>query len=162
MPMDLKELYLVQLNKLHSAEKKFLPLYDRLKKAANTDELKKVFAPSETSVESHLERFAMLLKTHSVKPSTVIGDDVQFVLEQSAFVLKLKVRNPLEKEVSVIEFSALLYQVKISHYDQLLQMAKALGLEIDTSLLEQSIAENKNNYGYLMQLAGNIVYKRMK
>jgi ferritin-like metal-binding protein YciE len=160
--MDLKELYLVQLNKLHSAEKKFLPLYDRLKKAANTDELKKVFAPSETSVESHLERLAMLLKTHRVKPSTVIGDDMQFVLEQSAFVLKLKVENPLEKEVSVIEFSALLYQVKISHYDQLLQMAKALELEIDTSLLEQSIAENRNNYGYLMQLAGNIVYKRMK
>jgi ferritin-like metal-binding protein YciE len=160
--MALKELYLEQLNKLHSAEKKFLPLYVRLNKAANTDELKKVFAPSETSVEAHLERFAMLLKSHTVKPSVVIGDDVQFILEQSAPVLKLKVKDPMEKEVRLIEFSALLYQVTISRYDQLLQMAKALELEIDTSLLEQSSAENKNNYGYLMQLAGNVVYRQMK
>jgi ferritin-like metal-binding protein YciE len=160
--MQLLELYFKNLTERFSAEKKYAQLYNRLNKAVHTDELKKLFAPSETFVEEHIERLALILKSHKLNKPTSIGEDDQYIMNRSVSLLKKRIKSGLEKDISIIQLGTLLYQMTIGHYEQMLQMAKVLEFEIDITFIEQSLKENKNNYGYLLQISANVVYVQVK
>lgn len=160
--MHLKEIYLQKLGILYAAEKKYAMLDKGLCKATKIDELKQIFVSSDTPAKDRIERLGLILKSHKAKPSLVMNDVDQIMLDRSTQITRHKGKIEVETELKLIEYATVILQIKIGAYDQVLQMAKVLENDLDTSLLDQSSKELKNNYNYLLQVSGNIVYDGIK
>jgi ferritin-like metal-binding protein YciE len=159
--MDLKEIYVEKLSKLHIAEKKYEALYKRLCKTTTTDELKRVLMPADAPLKDRLTRLGLILKSHKAKPALVLTATDQLLIEHISQSFKEKAQGS-DKVLKTIDDSTLLIHTTIGYYDQLLQMAKVLDIELDISLLDQSLTEVKNSYSYLLQISGNIIYSDLK
>lgn len=156
---QLQDLYQQQLHQLLTAERKYLKLFSKLAASVVTRELKTALSPDKTELPQHIERLKECLAFFKPsKASDAIDQADLYLLNAAAQACKKTKTPPLLKEINALRCSQQIFMLKVTAYQNLQQMAEVLEQSLAAELLEQSAKDNQNNYGHLVQLAGNIIY----
>lgn len=130
-------------------EKRQVKVYQKLEKAAHTPELTKCLSPLSTDSAQHLQRLA-LIKLSIGKKNSIQG------VELALPPIQLK-KSSAEQDLNLIERALSLQSQKLGYYEFLHPMAKALKLDNEAQLIEQTITDNRNTNTWLRQIVQNIV-----
>jgi len=117
--------------------------------AALTPELSKCLSPESTDSPKHLQRIKLIKTSIGLKS---IKTDKSLVLHP----LRLK-KTSEEQDLDIIVHTLLLQGEKIAHYQMLHPLAMVMHLQIEASLLEQTITDNRNTDTWLRQIVQNII-----
>lgn len=153
----LENIYSEKLSEMLVAEKKYMLCLEKLSAAALTDELRIALSPDSSDQRLHIERLQLCFEIQKVKKTGIISALDQYFFEHLKDVVKGKVPS-LQKDISLLHSSQLIFQRKIQGYTSLQQMAIALGVEQSAQLLEQCFKDDQNAYNYLVQVSQNIIY----
>lgn len=153
-----EQLYDQELALLLTVEKKYLKYFEKLSAAAYTDELKTGLSISSTGLDQHLKRLKECSGKIKILNSLIVKPVDEALLKTAAGLLQSRKKPSITKDMEILNCSQTVLQVKISNYQVLQLMGAALGREHDVILMEQCVRDNQNNYSYLLQISGNIIY----
>ena len=155
---NLEEVYNQQLSEMLTAEKKYNKYFERLAKAAYTEELRSGLSPASNEFPQHLERIKQCMAIQKIKASTTTTELNEVILKQVDQAIKSGKEKTIKRDIQLLQVSKIMLQVKIAVYQTIHQIAVALGNEIAAVMMEECYKDNQNAYAYLMQISANIIY----
>lgn len=154
---DVQGLYLQQLHQLLAAEKKYLNAFKKLATAADTAELKSALASASTEVRQQIERISQCLDLLKSKAIPGINGIDQHLLD-TVGQFKATGKPSVFRDIELLLLSQQIFMNKVIAYQNLTLMAGIVQQDHAARLLEQCAKDNQNNYSYLVQISGNIIY----
>lgn len=155
MPIKVNDDHILQqklaneLAKIINLEQQLIKVYQKLEKAAFTDELVKCLSPVSTDSLQHLQRVKLIKSTIRQKPKDIEKFDLK---------INTKLKKPhLAQDLDIINFALAFQNLKLGIYEFLHPLAVSLKLEIEANLIEQTITDNRNTNIWLRQIIQNIV-----
>ncbi|SMC88978.1 DUF892 family protein [Pedobacter africanus] len=154
---DLQGLYLQQLTRLLESEKKYAKSFEKLAPLSYTEELRSALVSASTELQQHIERIEQcqqLLKSKESAQISAIDKCLLDILKQ----IKSTTKSSLLKDINILQICQHIFTAKVTVYQNLKLMAEVLKQDHAALLLGQSANDNQNNYAYLVQISGNIIY----
>ncbi|SDL40551.1 DUF892 family protein [Pedobacter antarcticus] len=156
--LNLSAVYSQRLAALMDREKKYLKCFRDMSAAAFTDELKTALSPSSTEMDQHIERLKQCMTRQKIKGANTNDILTDTLLKLCADLIKPKKKSSRARDIDILEYGQLIFQLKVSAYQSLHLMALTLQQDEDAILLEQCSKDNQNSNSYLLQISGNIIY----
>jgi len=151
----LKQVFSLKLLALYALEKEISKIYKKMGKAALAAPLQKAVSPFSTEIDAHQQRLKLIIEIESIKPAQykdLIKDQFPDFVSNPALV---KFSKGDQRDLDIILNAMLIQQYKIAIYEFLYVTTIELKSEQSSILLDQIIKDNKNTYGWLVQLLQN-------
>ncbi|MBA2250486.1 MAG: ferritin-like domain-containing protein [Chitinophagaceae bacterium] len=149
------ELFVDELKDIYWAEKHLQKALPKMEKAATTAELKKAFAQHLVVTKKHATRlediFGMLGKKAQAKKCEAMDG----LTKEGEEIIENTEKGTLTRDVGLIMAGQKVEHYEIATYGSLAQLAKTIGKNDIASLLEQTLAEEKEADETLTGIAEN-------
>lgn len=151
----LMEFFSDELKDIYWAEKHLTKTLPKMQKAATSDELKQAFADHLETTQTHVERLEEIFELLGKKAQAKKCDAMAGITEEGAGIIEETEKGTATRDVGLILSGQKVEHYEIATYGGLAQLAKTLGLEDVASLLEETLAEEKEADELLTQIAEN-------
>jgi ferritin-like metal-binding protein YciE len=156
----LEEFFVDELKDIYWAEKKLVKTLPKLKKAANSDDLKQAFGNHLSETEGHVQRLEQAFEMLGQKPQAKKCDAMEGITEEGASVIEDTEEGTATRDVALVLAGQKAEHYEIATYGGLIQIAKTLGHNDVASLLKQTLEEEKKTDQILTSIAeGGINYE---
>ena len=150
----LEDLYLEQLQDLHSAEKQILTALPKMIKMASTPELKQAFEEHLEATREQVERLIQIFDECGEKP----GDEECLAMKGIIGEAEKEAKKHEKDEPPVLDAVLIAGAQRVEHYEiagygTACAFAKQLGDEIGGNLLKKTLDEEKKTDKQLSELA---------
>jgi ferritin-like metal-binding protein YciE len=157
MPIDtFRDMYLAELEELHSAEQQLCAELPRLAASARHHELKGIFNALLAETRSHVERVALIVQTHQRDFRKHTDQSMQALLQETE-KWKGMLRNPNVEDAGLIASAQRVLHYGIAAYGTAAAYAGMLKLPHDQTYLHAILEAKKAGDRRLTDLAKDIV-----
>ena len=158
--IDLYELYIQQLSQLLDTEKKISKSFAKLSLKADTEELRSALSTAAKDSEQHIDRISQCLKLNQAKASKGANEWNEFLLTAIGKATKASPKPSIHQDIEILRSCQYVFMANSVAFQNAHQISKLLEQEAAAMLMEQSAKDYQNNYAYLVQVAGNIIYPK--
>lgn len=157
MKLDsLKELYVHELNDLHSAENQLLKTLPKMAKAASSDDLRLAFEKHLEQTEEHVQRLESVFASIDEKPKATVCKGMKGLLEEGEEMIKEK-GDPAVKDAGLIAAAQRVEHYEMAGYGCARTYAEILGETESAELLQLTLDEERMTDELLTDLAEGLV-----
>jgi len=154
---ELQESFHDEIKDIYWAEKKLVQTLPKLAKAATSEELRNAFTQHLKVTEEHVTRLEKVFDILGHKPQAKKCDAMEGITEEGASIIEDTKDGTHTRDVALIFAGQKAEHYEIATYGGLAQVAKTLGYEEIASILEQTLAEEKEADQSLTELAENSI-----
>jgi ferritin-like metal-binding protein YciE len=152
---SLKELYVDELKDLFSAENQLLKALPKMAKAASSDELRTGFEKHREETKGHVQRLEEIFESLDQSPKGKKCVGMEGLVKEGSEVMEE------DFEEAVLDAGLIGAARRVEHYEMAAygtvhEIAKVLGETNHASLLEKTLAEEKQTDDKLAELAKDI------
>jgi ferritin-like metal-binding protein YciE len=153
MKLDhLKDLYLQELKDIYSAESQILKALPKMADAASSPQLKESFQLHLEQTKNQIERLNKIFESLGVAIKSKKCEGMEGIIEEGSEVLEMK-GDPTVKDAALIACAQKVEHYEISSYGTVRTFAKMLGEQQAASLLDETLAEEKETDKLLTKMA---------
>lgn len=154
--MTLADLYLDQLQDMHSSERQIIKALPKMAKAANHKKLKAAFTKHLEESKKQLERLNTILDDLGKGPGRKVCEATKGLVEEGAGMIEADADEEV-RDVGLICAAQKVEHYEIASYGCLCAFATLLGRDADVKLLEKTLDEEKTTDQALTDLAMSVV-----
>lgn len=152
---SLQEFFLEELKDIYWAEKHLTKALPKLQKASTSQELAEAFAQHLEVTENHVKRLEQVFEIFGEKPRSKKCDGMEGIVKEGEDVVQETEKNTSTRDAALIMAAQKAEHYEITTYGSLVQLAKTLGQDEVSELLEQTLEEEKEADKLLSELAVN-------
>ncbi len=152
---ELRDLYIDELKDLYSAENQLVKALPKLAKAASSDDLRAGFEEHLQQTKGHVERLEEIFEMLGESPKGKKCAGMEGLVEEGSEVIKEDFEGAL-MDAALIGAAQRVEHYEIAAYGTVRAFAETLGESDHVSLLEATLAEEKETDDKLTELAGEI------
>ena len=157
MKLDsLKELYVHELNDLHSAENQILKALPKMAKAASSEDLRLAFEKHLDQTEEHVQRLERAFSFIDEKPKQVVCKGMKGLLEEGEEMIK-ESGDPAVKDAGLIAAAQRVEHYEMAGYGCARTYAEILGEMDSAELLQNTLDEERMTDETLTELAVGLI-----
>lgn len=153
----LEEFFHDELKDIYWAEKHLVKTLPKMQKAANAAELKTAFADHLTVTKSHVERLDQVFGILGKKPQAKKCDAMEGITKEGESIIEDTEAGTSTRDVGLILAAQKVEHYEIATYGGLAQLAKTLGYDEISNLLQTTLSEEKEADQNLTSLAENTI-----
>ncbi|MFW6024326.1 MAG: ferritin-like domain-containing protein [Dichotomicrobium sp.] len=153
---DFQQMYLAELQEIHSAEAQLAKALPELAERASTPQLKGAFQDQLSETRSHLERMEDLLKHHGTDPSAHDDQSMQAIVSETGKWARM-IDAPNLRDAAMIASAQRMAHYEIAVYGTLASWAQKMGLDDDAETLHALCEEEKHTDRRLTELSESLV-----
>lgn len=162
MPIKtMEDLFLHTLKDIYYAEKQSLKAMPRIAKAANSPEFRQCMEQHRSETEAQVERLGRIFEMLGKPARGVRCEAIDGILEEAAGVME-EVEDPEVRDAAMLASVQAVEHYEITRYGTLAAWAKELGMTEALPLIEQNLAEEKQNDKLLNGIAAKRVNRAAK
>lgn len=154
--MTLDDLYLDQLQDMHSSERQIIKALPKLAKAANHKELKAAFNKHLTETKEQLTRLDRILKDLGKGPGRKVCEAAKGLIEEGEGIIEAKADEEV-RDAGLICAAQKIEHYEIASYGCLRTFASVLGRDADAKILDKTLDEEKSADQSLTALAESVI-----
>lgn len=154
--MTLADLYLDQLQDMHSSERQIIKALPKLAKAANHADLKAGFKKHLAETKEQLTRLDRILKDLGKGPGRKVCEATVGLIEEGASMIEADADEEV-RDAGLICAAQKVEHYEIASYGCLRTFASLLGRDADVKLLDKTLNEEKSVDQALTALAVSVV-----
>jgi ferritin-like metal-binding protein YciE len=151
----LKELYVEELRDIYNAENQLVKALPKLAKAADSDELRQGFAEHLVQTKEHVARLEQIFETLDESPKGKKCGGMEGLVEEGSEVMKEGLEGAV-LDAALIGAAQRVEHYEIAAYGTVIAFAQTLGESDHATLLEETLAEEKETDEKLTELAKQI------
>jgi ferritin-like metal-binding protein YciE len=156
MPSEaLRELYIDELRDLYSAENQLVKALPKLAKAAESDELREGFEEHLQQTQGHVDRLEKIFTDLGESPKGKKCVGMEGLVKEGSEVMGEDFEGAV-MDAALIGAAQRVEHYEIAAYGTAAEFARTLGESEHTSLLEQTLEEEKETDQKLTELAKDI------
>jgi ferritin-like metal-binding protein YciE len=152
----LKDLFHDTLKDIYYAENKILKTLPKMAKAAQSSELKNAFQEHERQTRGQVKRLDQVFKIIGEKPKGKTCDAINGITDEGAEIMKEYKKSPA-LDAGLLAAAQAVEHYEISRYGTLKTWAEELGHSDAVSLLDETLAEEKETDEKLTKIAESTV-----
>jgi len=152
----LEEAFIHGLSDIYSAEKQLIKALPKLARASSNEELAEGFMNHLEETEGQIERIEQLVDELDIKLQRISCKAMQGLVEEGQETIQEIEKGPI-RDVMLIAGAQKVEHYEIAAYGCLVEMAKKLGFDDATELLEETLEEEKATDDKLNEIAINSV-----
>jgi ferritin-like metal-binding protein YciE len=153
----LQEFFHDEIKDIYWAEKKLVKTLPKLAKAATSKELRNAFTQHLEVTKQHVTRLEKVFDLLGHKPQAKKCDAMEGITEEGASIIEDTEDGTSTRDVALIMAGQKAEHYEIATYGGLTQVAKTLGYNQIASILQKTLAEEKEADQSLTELAENNV-----
>lgn len=154
--MTFADLYLDQLQDMHSSERQIIKALPRMVKAADNAELKLAFSNHLAETKEQLSRLDRILKDLGEGPGRKVCEATVGLIEEGVGMIEAEGAEDV-RDVGLICAAQKIEHYEIASYGCLRTFASLLGRDGDVKLLDKTLDEEKHADQSLTALAMSVV-----
>jgi ferritin-like metal-binding protein YciE len=131
------------LKKMYWAEKNILLLLDQMRTAAFTNDLKNVIEIHLTQTEQHIQRLEHVFQETAQAIEDKVCEALKGLLEDAAATIRDTKRKTRSRDIGIIASLLKVEHYEMATYSILIPLSHSLGWPKATTLLEQTLKEEK-------------------
>lgn len=151
----LKKLYIDELQDLHSAENQLVKALPKMARAAGSEDLRAAFEEHLEQTRQHITRLDKIFQELEESPKGKKCRGMEGLIEEGSEMIE-EDREPEELDAGLIAAAQRVEHYEIAGYGCVRTYANLLGESEAASLLEQTLAEEKETDQKLTELAEQI------
>lgn len=151
----LKELFLSELKDIYWAENQLVKALPKMESAAGSPKLAKAIANHWKQTQTHVARLEQVFAALGEDPRAKKCFAMEGLTREGEGVIETTAAGSATRDAGIIIASQKVEHYEIAAYGGLVQLARTLGLEDAASLLEQTLAEEKDTDQLLTSIAEN-------
>ena len=156
MPSEaLRELYIDELRDLYSAESQLVKALPKLAKAADSDELREGFEEHLEQTQGHVDRLEKIFSDLGENPKGKKCVGMEGLVKEGSEVMGEDFEGAV-MDAALIGAAQRVEHYEIAAYGTVCEFSRILGESEHTSLLEQTLEEEKETDQKLTELAKDI------
>ena len=156
MPNEaLRELYIDELKDLYSAENQLVKALPKLAKAAESDELREGFEEHLQQTQGHVDRLEKIFSDLGENPKGKKCVGMEGLVKEGSEIMGEDFEGAV-MDAALIGAAQRVEHYEIAAYGTVCEFARILGESEHTSLLEQTLEEEKETDQKLTELAKDI------
>jgi ferritin-like metal-binding protein YciE len=152
---SLKELYVDELKDLFSAENQLLKALPKMAKAASSDDLRSGFEKHLEQTKGHVQRLEEIFELLDQNPKGKKCVGMEGLIKEGAEVMEENFEDAV-LDAGLIGAARRVEHYEMAAYGAVQEIAKILGETKHASLLEKTLAEEKQTDDKLAELAKDI------
>ena len=153
----LKEFFVEELKDIYYAEKQIAKTLPKMKKAATSEELKTAFESHLVQTEAQITRLESVFELLGEKAKGKTCEAIEGIIKEGEGIISDTDKNTATRDVGLIFAAQKVEHYEIATYGGLAQLAETLGLTEASSLLHQTLEEEKQTDLLLTGIAENHV-----
>ena len=153
----LKELFVDELKDMYWAEKHLASALPKLIKGATSEDLKQTITHHLEETKNHVTRLESILASVGEKAAAKKCLAMEGLLAEATELLSDTDKGTEVRDVAIISAAQKVEHYEIASYGTMRTLAGTLGFSEAQSLLEETLAEEKNADSLLTQVAENYV-----
>lgn len=153
----LKSFFVDELKDIYWAEKHLVKTLPKMEKAATSTQLKEAFVTHLGQTEEHVARLEQIFEMLGEKASAKKCDAMAGITEEGDGIISETEEGTATRDVGLILAAQKAEHYEISTYGGLAQLARTLGLDEVASILDTTLAEEKETDVLLTEIAENDV-----
>lgn len=150
------DLYLDQLQDMHSSERQIIKALPKMAKAANHKKLKAAFTKHLEETEKQLERLNSILDDLGKGPGRKVCEATKGLVEEGAGMIEADADEEV-RDAGLICAAQKVEHYEIASYGCLCAFGTLMGRDADVKLLEKTLNEEKTTDQSLTDLAMSVV-----
>lgn len=154
--MTLSDLYIDQLQDMHSCERQIIKALPKMTKAATHPDLKAAFTKHLEETKDQLERLNEILTDLEKSPGRKVCEAAAGLVEEASHMMEADA-EPDARDAGLICAAQKLEHYEIATYGCLRTYAKQLGRKSDAKVLESILDQEKHADTALTTLAMNTI-----
>ena len=151
----LREFFIDELKDILWAEKHIVQALPKMRKAANSEELKKAFEDHLEETKMHVTRVEKAFGLMDEKAQAKKCDAMEGIIREGASIIEDTEEGTATRDVGLVLAAQKVEHYEIATYGGLIQLAKNLGHEDVADLLYQNIKEEEAADQLLTRIAEN-------
>jgi len=153
----LKELFVDELKDIYWAEKHLASALPKMIKGATSEDMKQTITNHLEETKNHVTRLEGVFESISEKAAAKKCLAMEGLLKEAAELLEDTDKGTEVRDVAIISAAQKVEHYEIASYGTLRTLAGTLGFSEAQSLLDETLAEEKNADSLLTQVAENYV-----
>lgn len=153
---DLKQMYLAELQELHSAEDQLVSALPKMAEMAADPSLKEALTHHVAETTMHRDRVGQLLQRHNASPREHRDQSMETLIRESEKFAGM-IQDPNARDAGLIGSAQCVEHYEIASYGTVACWAKQLGLDEDVQALVSILEEEKRADEKLTQIAKSAV-----
>lgn len=151
----LKELYIDELKDLYSAENQLVKALPKMAKAATSDELRNGFEEHLEQTKEHVERLEKIFEALEASPKGKKCAGMEGLIKEGSEAIEDDFEGAV-KDASLIGAAQRVEHYEIAAYGTAIAFAELLGESKHVSLLQETLAEEKETDQKLTKVAKEV------
>ncbi len=156
----LRDFFTDEIKDIYWAEKHIVKTLPKMKKAATSEELKKAFEDHLAQTQTHVTRLEQVFELLGKKAQGKKCEAIEGITKEGEGIIEETEKGTATRDVGLVLSAQKVEHYEISTYGGLAQLARTLGEEEISELLDATLAEEKETDALLTQIAeGSINYQ---
>jgi ferritin-like metal-binding protein YciE len=151
----LRELYIDELKDLYSAENQLTKALPKMAKAATSEELKQGFEEHLEQTKGHVERLDEIFKSLDASPKGKKCVGMEGLIKEGSEIMEEDFEGAV-MDAALIGAAQRVEHYEIAAYGTVIAFAEQLGEATHVSLLQETLAEEKETDEKLTELANEV------
>lgn len=152
---SLRDLYVEQLQDLHSAEEQLVKALPAMAKAANDQTLKSAFEEHLQQTKTHVERIERICKELDVSPKGETCKAMKGLIAEGKEMLSMSA-EPAVKDAGLIAAAQRVEHYEIAGYGCVRTYAEILGDSASMNILQETLDEEGDTDQQLTEIASSL------
>ncbi|MDT6942008.1 ferritin-like domain-containing protein [Brucella pseudogrignonensis] len=157
----LEDLFHDTLKDIYYAERKILKALPKMKRAAQSEDLKAAFEKHREETEVHVERLVQVFEIMGKAARGKTCDAIEGIIAEGEEIME-EFKNTAALDAGLISSAQAVEHYEITRYGTLKRWAKELGLSDAAKLLDQTLQEESKTDSDLTKLADASANQRAK
>jgi len=157
----LEDLFHDTLKDIYYAERKILKALPKMKRAAQSEDLKAAFEKHREETEGHVERLVQVFEIMGKTARGKTCDAIEGIIAEGEEIME-EFKDTAALDAGLISSAQAVEHCEITRYGTLKRWAKELGLSDAAKLLDQTLQEESRTDSDLTKLADASANRRAK
>jgi ferritin-like metal-binding protein YciE len=140
----LYEFFRLQLQDIYWTEQQLITALSDMQKAATNEDLRQQFGDHLVQTERHISRLDEIFGIMGIKPVATKCEAMDELIKEGQAVIKETEKGSSTRDAALIMAAQKAEHYEIATYGGLVQFATSMGFERITSLLDQTLQEEKD------------------
>jgi ferritin-like metal-binding protein YciE len=140
----LYEFFRLQLQDIYCAEQQLIKALPGLKQAATNEDLRQQFGDHFVQTERHVLRLEEIFGIMGIKPEVTKCEAMEKLIKEGQTVIEETEESSSTRDAALIMAAQKAEHYEIATYGGLVQFATSMGFEKITTLLDQTLQEEKD------------------
>jgi ferritin-like metal-binding protein YciE len=155
--LPLTEFFIEELSDVYGAEKQLTQVLPRLRKAATSPDLAMAFEDHLKVTQNHISRLEQIFEKLGHKPEAKKCEGMDGIIKEGESVIQHTEAGSATRDVGLIVSAQKVEHYEIAAYGSLRQLAKTIDKSEISTLLEQTLQEEKETDMLLSNLAETLI-----